>query len=52
MRSLLKGELEAGVHIAVWDGRDQAGRAVATGTYFARLRAGAYVQVRKMTLLH
>ena len=51
VRSLLKGEFEAGVHIVVWDGYDQAGREVATGTYFARLRAGRKIQVRKMTLL-
>ena len=51
VRTLLGGEFAAGVHMAVWDGRDQVGYEVASGTYFARLRAGNKVQVRKMTLL-
>ena len=51
VRSLLAGALAAGVYTAVWDGRDQTGREVASGTYFAQLRAGNRVQTRKMTLL-
>lgn len=51
VRALLGGELAAGAYTAVWDGRDQAGHEVASGTYFARLRAGSRMQVRKMTLL-
>ena len=51
VRSLVSGQLAAGVHVAVWDGRDQRGRDVASGTYFARLRAGGVVQVSKMILL-
>jgi len=37
VRSLLRGELPAGVHTVVWDGLDEAGRPVASGTYFAKL---------------
>ena len=51
VRSLFSGQLAAGVHVEVWDGRDQRGRDVASGTYFARLRAGGVVQVSKMILL-
>jgi hypothetical protein len=51
VRSLVSGQRAAGVHVAVWDGRDQRGRDVASGTYFARLRAGGVVQVSKMILL-
>ena len=36
---------------ATWDGRDDRGRAVATGVYFYRLVAGDYSQTRKMVLL-
>jgi hypothetical protein len=51
VRALLRGELAAGAYRAVWDGRDEEGHEVASGTYFARLRAGSRIQVRKMTLL-
>lgn len=35
----------------VWDGRDEAGRAVAAGIYFARLEVGERAFVRKVALL-
>ena len=40
LRTLLDVELPAGSHEAVWDGRDSAGRGMASGSYFARLLAG------------
>ncbi|MBM3287462.1 MAG: hypothetical protein FJY88_08960 [Candidatus Eisenbacteria bacterium] len=40
-----------GAHEVSWDGKDDAGRSVPSGTYFARLHAGEYVAVRKMVLL-
>lgn len=48
--SLLDEQRPAGRHEVVWTGRDDAGRPVATGTYFYSLRAGEFRQVRKMTL--
>jgi hypothetical protein len=36
-RVLATGELSAGEHRIAWDGRDDAGRAVAAGRYFLRL---------------
>jgi len=41
----------AGLHEIVWAGRNDAGQSVASGTYFYRIEAGPYSQVRKMTLM-
>jgi len=51
VRVLADGVLPAGRHEAVWDGRDDAGRQVASGVYFYRLEAGIFNQSRKMILL-
>jgi len=40
VRTLVEGSVEAGAHTVEWDGRDDAGRTLASGTYFARLAAG------------
>lgn len=48
---LLKGECQAGVQTANWDGRDSCGREVASGVYLCCLRAGGKVATRKMALL-
>jgi len=40
-----------GFHTLVWDGRDQQGRALASGVYLVRLNAGEIAQVRKIMLL-
>jgi hypothetical protein len=43
---------ERGIEYRVtWDGRDDDGRAVASGVYFARLEAAGFAQTRKMVLL-
>jgi hypothetical protein len=39
VRVLVDGELPAGGHEAIWDGRDASGRGMGSGTYFARLLA-------------
>jgi len=49
--TLVNGTQTAGLHEVVWMGRDDAGRSVATGTYFYRINAGPYSQVNKMTLI-
>ena len=41
----------AGRHTVTWNGRDEMGRGVASGTYFARIDAAGQVQTRKMVLL-
>jgi len=51
VRVLLAGEQPAGAGTAVWDGRDAAGNAVASGIYLARLRAGGETRSRRLVLL-
>ncbi|MGD9546578.1 MAG: FlgD immunoglobulin-like domain containing protein [Candidatus Krumholzibacteriia bacterium] len=40
-----------GRHEAVWDGRDESGRQVASGTYFFRLEAGGQVETKRAVLV-
>ncbi len=42
---------EAGSYSVFWDGTDSRGSEVSSGVYFYRMRAGEYVQTRKMVLL-
>ena len=44
-------EREVGYHAVVWDGRDDAGAQVASGVYFAQMRAGRFVQTQTMVLV-
>ena len=50
VRELINSGQGAGVHSVNWDGRDSFGKAVASGVYLYRLKAGANVSVRKMIL--
>ncbi len=51
IRRLVDGHLRAGRQAAVWDGRDDAGREAASGTYVARLTADGVVCLGKMMLV-
>jgi len=52
VRTLVRDNLAAGRHDAVWTGLDQAGRSVASGTYFYRLTAAdGSVQSGRMVLV-
>lgn len=52
VRTLLSGMVAAGRHEAVWDGRDDAGRALASGTYLARAQLpGGGAATRKVALV-
>ena len=51
VRVLVDQRKDAGSYNAVWDGRDQLGRAVASGIYMYKLDAGGMVQSRKMLLM-
>ena len=49
--TLVDGELPAGAHAAAWDGRNTAGRRVASGTYHYRLIADGHEETRRMVLI-
>ena len=51
IRTLLQESLPAGSHALTWDGRDERGRAVGSGVYFARMAGPGFQLSRKMTLL-
>jgi hypothetical protein len=51
VRTLVDRAEDAGVHTALWDGRDGDGAPVSSGVYFCRMQAGSHVQSRKMVLL-
>jgi len=48
---LAEAPFAAGEHGVDWDGRDRQGRAAASGTYYARLRAGGDVRTVPLTLV-
>jgi hypothetical protein len=48
---LMQGNLKAGPYSVIWDGRDQTGSPVASGTYFYRLKDDSGVKTMRMTLL-
>lgn len=50
VRRLVEGIHEPGVYQTTWDGRDDEGRTVATGTYVVRLLTGTHRQSRKATM--
>jgi hypothetical protein len=51
VRGIDPGTLEAGRHVAAWDGRDAAGARVGAGVYFARFDALGRRFVRRFTLV-
>ncbi len=51
VRALAAGDFAAGDHDLFWDGRDEQGRDVASGTYLLRLDAAGEQQVHKLALV-
>jgi hypothetical protein len=50
VRSLIRGSLRGGDHDVTWNGRDEGGRAVASGVYFARARVGGEVSLTRLVV--
>ena len=51
VRNLFQGKLNSGEHKLIWDGKDNNGRTVSSGIYFAKIQAGSSTQIRKMLLM-
>ena len=50
VRTLVDGFRSGGYHQIIWDGKDNRGIDVAGGVYLYQLRAGTYVETKRMTL--
>jgi flagellar hook assembly protein FlgD len=50
VRIMMSGTQPRGRDRTMWDGRDNVGRAMATGTYFCRLKTDQVSRIRKLTL--
>ena len=48
---LVDASLPAGHHSVVWQGRDESGRSVSSGIYFACLEVDGVKQLSKLTLV-
>ena len=51
VRSLVSGSRPAGSNKVRWNGMDNADRAAASGTYFARLIVDDQVEIKSLTLV-
>ncbi len=52
VRTLVQGSRQAGIYTVYWDGRDDAGRFVASGVYFYQLITAGRTFTRKMLVLY
>ena len=51
VRMLVNDNRSSGRYAVIWDARDNDGRSVSAGIYLYRIRAGDFMEIRKMTLL-
>ena len=51
MQTIDSGVRQTGLHTTVWNGRDQKGREVASGTYIVRLIVGNRTLTKRLALI-
>ncbi len=51
VRELVNERRERGAYKVLWDGRNDDGAVVSSGTYFYKLKAGTFTDTKKLTLL-
>jgi flagellar hook assembly protein FlgD len=51
VRELISGQVNAGMHSVVWEGKDERGKGVSSGVYLSRLESDDKVITRKMLLM-
>ncbi|HNW99770.1 MAG TPA: C25 family cysteine peptidase [Candidatus Cloacimonadota bacterium] len=51
VKTLVNGELPAGMNHVRWDGKDDNGKSVGSGVYFTKMEAGRYTSTKKMIML-
>ncbi len=51
IRTLVDADYGAGYHSARWDGKNESGKAAASGVYVYQFRAGSFSHVKKMLLV-
>jgi flagellar hook assembly protein FlgD len=51
VRTLVNDTFSPGTHKVIWNGTDDSGKAVSSGIYFYKMKAGDYTETRKMLLM-
>ena len=51
VKTLIDENKDAGTHQIIWDARDNSGNEVASGVYFYEMRAGTYIETKKLLLM-
>ena len=52
VKTLVNDQMAAGCYQISWNGEDESGKSVASAVYFYQLKAGDFVAIRTMLLLH
>jgi len=51
VKTLIDENQSAGSHSAVWDGTNAKGGIIASGVYFYKIEAGAFIRTREMIFM-